>query len=364
MIITRKEAVCMYFSQECTDENYEKFSKKIEDFGVDVGGMDICYLEDPRKPVVVSLVRILADPYQYKRYITNSLVSSTIESVKEKPELTTELQVVKFINYVYLPDVQLNELAYKEMNINMKDIFNTVNMYTDIMINRSVQSFSTWCQKKGILLFNAPMNRKRQKTSSVRLRRVYVLKQEYLDNLAESIINYIPEFQKHINNLKEKGYSIVGYARKSEGKETDKTRYRLLERMVDCLKSRSLVNMVFVSPCCSSSSPLTSRDLKGKSIALEKIAGVHGNTQDLINYLDTTDDNVCLVIVDYSGLSTNVNDLKQFVSNHKKLKKIIIDQLPFKHETKVINREIILEDPSVLSIFNCRTNTNQRSKDI
>ncbi|CEG66407.1 hypothetical protein RMATCC62417_02995 [Rhizopus microsporus] len=48
-------------------------------------------------------------------------------------------------------------------------------------------------------------------------------------------------------------------------------------------------------------------------IAFEKIAGVHDNTQDLISYLDTTNDNVCLVIIDYSGLSTNVDDLKQFV---------------------------------------------------
>ncbi|CEI93624.1 hypothetical protein RMCBS344292_07855 [Rhizopus microsporus] len=54
-------------------------------------------------------------------------------------------------------------------------------------------------------------------------------------------------------------------------------------------------------------------------IAFEKIAGVHDNTQDLISYLDTTNDNVCLVIIDYSGLSTNVDDLKQFVSNHEKL---------------------------------------------
>ncbi|RCH96890.1 hypothetical protein CU097_014208 [Rhizopus azygosporus] len=49
-------------------------------------------------------------------------------------------------------------------------------------------------------------------------------------------------------------------------------------------------------------------------IAFEKIAGVHDNTQDLISYLDTTNDNVYLVIIDYSNLSTNVDDLKQFVS--------------------------------------------------
>jgi hypothetical protein len=82
-----------------------------------------------------------------------------------KKNIVTELQVVKFINYVYLPDVQPNRLAYQEMDISMNMVFNTVNMYTNIMINKSVQSFSTWCKKKDILLFDAPMIRKRQKTS-------------------------------------------------------------------------------------------------------------------------------------------------------------------------------------------------------
>lgn len=45
----------------------------------------------------------------------------------------------------------------------MKDVFNTVNSYTDIMINKSVQSFASWCKIKKVLLFNAPVSRKRKK---------------------------------------------------------------------------------------------------------------------------------------------------------------------------------------------------------
>lgn len=56
----------MYFSHECAEENYIKFSKKIEEFGADVGRMDICYIDDPKNPAILSLVRILADPYSYK----------------------------------------------------------------------------------------------------------------------------------------------------------------------------------------------------------------------------------------------------------------------------------------------------------
>jgi hypothetical protein len=77
----------MYFSQECIEENYKKFSKKIEDFGADVGGMDICYLDDPRKPVLVSLVRILADPFSYKRYL-ESTSGISCQSLEQKPDLS------------------------------------------------------------------------------------------------------------------------------------------------------------------------------------------------------------------------------------------------------------------------------------
>lgn len=66
MLITRKKKVCMYFSHECAEENYIKFSKKIEEFGADVCRMDICYIDDPKNPAILSLVRILADPYSYK----------------------------------------------------------------------------------------------------------------------------------------------------------------------------------------------------------------------------------------------------------------------------------------------------------
>lgn len=66
----------------------------------------------------------------------------------------------------------------------MKDVLSTVNSYTDIMINKSVQSFASWCKKKKVLLFNAPVSRKRKilldTESSIRLRNVFVLKNEYL----------------------------------------------------------------------------------------------------------------------------------------------------------------------------------------
>lgn len=125
-------------------------------------------------------------------------------------------------------------------------------------------------KKKKVLLFNAPVSRKRKTLqgteTSIRLRNVFVLKNEYLGiivvkiylsnaldwpsffsfqvDVAKSIISYIPEYQSHIRDLKEEGYCIIGYARKSKGKEKEKDRLRLLQKMVDSLKNRSLVDQV------------------------------------------------------------------------------------------------------------------------
>ena len=41
---------------------------KIKDFGEDIGRTDVCWLEDPSKPVLVPLVKILGEHSSYKRY--------------------------------------------------------------------------------------------------------------------------------------------------------------------------------------------------------------------------------------------------------------------------------------------------------
>lgn len=55
----------MFFLQEYTDE---KFLKRIEDINKDVGGADVCWSNDPKKPVLGKLSMILVETSGYKRY--------------------------------------------------------------------------------------------------------------------------------------------------------------------------------------------------------------------------------------------------------------------------------------------------------
>lgn len=78
-----------------------------------------------------------------------------------------------------------------------------------------------------------------------------------------------------IEDLKKDGYQVIGYIRKSPGKEDASTRLRLLDLMVDRLFNGSSVDMVFASYSSTSKQPFANRD-RTNPIHVPKTSG---NTQ-------------------------------------------------------------------------------------
>ncbi|ORY99652.1 hypothetical protein BCR42DRAFT_339263 [Absidia repens] len=125
--------------------------------------------------------------------------------------------------------------------------------------------------------------------------------------------------------------------------------------MVKCLQERSLCDKIFVSSYSVADEPLTSRDMNESNDLSNGLECVFGNTQAMISYIRSSEKNVCLVAIDFSGLSTNTSDLITFIENHENLKTIITDTLPYKHKVHVFERHSVLENPSLLNAFNCRS---------
>ncbi|KAI7896756.1 uncharacterized protein EV154DRAFT_173063 [Mucor mucedo] len=75
-----------------------------------------------------------------------------------------------------------------------------------------------------------------------------------------------------------------------------------------------------------------------------------GTTEDLLLYLSSETRLVRLVSIDYAGLSTNLGDLRSFVSDYKCIKEIVIDK---GHRVEVFPRKQLLKDDEVL-LFHCR----------
>ncbi|KAI7901897.1 uncharacterized protein BX663DRAFT_456182 [Cokeromyces recurvatus] len=152
---------------------------------------------------------------------------------------------------------------------------------------------------------------------------------------------------------------ILGYVRKSNSKEDDNARRRLLTSMITKLKAKMLCRKVFVSPFSNSDTEFEKRDKNVQAAKFVEALKCDGTTEDLLLCLASETRMIRLVAIDYAGLTTNLEDLRSFVSKHKCIKEIVIDK---GHLVEVISRKQLLKDDQVLQSFCCRVIAVNRSK--
>ncbi|KAI7896751.1 uncharacterized protein EV154DRAFT_547026 [Mucor mucedo] len=178
-------------------------------------------------------------------------------------------------------------------------------------------------------------------------------KKSYIDDVAN--INLYRE-SSHVDAEK---WINVGYARKSNTKESDHVRQRLLTAMINKLKTKLLCQKVFVSPISNADNKFINRDKDKRTLKFMPSLKCDGTTEDLLLYLSSETRLVRLVSIDYAGLSTNLGDLRSFVSDHKCIKEIVIDK---GHHVEVFPRKQLLKDDETLLVFRCRNKPVNRSK--
>ena len=129
----------------------------------------------------------------------------------------------------------------------------------------------------------------------------------------------------------------------SQASKVARVMSRLLTQMVDLLRKRSLVDKVFVSPIRNANEQMAKRDITKHPI-IQGVKDVDGDTQGKINVITKNEAHnndsfmidlleyirngtkICLVAIDYAGLSTNIANLNNFIRVNSSSKKIIIDQ--------------------------------------
>ncbi|CAO3619487.1 unnamed protein product [Cunninghamella echinulata] len=256
--------------------------------------------------------RIYGNPFMFKEYISVSN-STNLENVSHNEILLeTKEQVVKFINEVYDSEANFSSDLYTPQAITLKKLFINVLKYSTCFENKTLNSFASFCGKNNLNFMkndNTKKSRININGSYSRIWNVFVLNQELHSQIVNNIVKYSEIYHSFINDQKSLGVEIIGYARKSPGSEETSVREKLLNKMVEKLKMRSLVEKVFVSPSSNSSTLFNDRD-KG----IKAMGGTDGTMTDLINHLGTTEKDVILVVIDYSGFSTNINDIRNFLS--------------------------------------------------
>ncbi|KAI9490113.1 hypothetical protein BDB00DRAFT_769367, partial [Zychaea mexicana] len=83
---------------------------------------------------------------------------------------------------------------------------------------------------------------------------------------------------------------------------------------------------------------------------------------DLLSYLKATPKDICLVALDFAGLSTDCHDIYQFVCDNTRIQKLVIDLIPSLSKVIIFDRRDIISKPEILEAFNCRPAPAKRSR--
>ncbi|KAI8988020.1 hypothetical protein BDF20DRAFT_853372 [Mycotypha africana] len=122
----------------------------------------------------------------------------------------------------------------------------------------------------------------------------------------------------------------------------------LLNQMCHNLRDRSLVSKVFASVNCNADQPLVEHDaIKQQEILSQTLAD--GDMQDMLVFISKKQ--VCIVAIDFAGLTTNCEDLKVFLKNNPNVKKLIIDKLAESNVCNVYDSQELLNDSEKTNVM-------------
>ncbi|KAG2222274.1 hypothetical protein INT45_006953 [Circinella minor] len=282
--ILYSQAACAFFGVDLNPENELMCERKIDA----MPDVELCYINDiPTEPFLVAKNRIKFFPFRYQLYGRSSSEEPNLPSISiSNQHIHCESQLIDFVNSVFL--------------------------ITDPRNEAKLAAFTQFATKNDAHYLKAQITRKRM-DSGRRIERkiVYIMK---ADDRAQNIGNYQGRFEMLIKGLKKDDFEVFGYTRKSPHNLSCESLKKNLQNMIDCLRHRSLVESVYVSPNSLAKSLISSRDMSNTDEKLTQMKLDHcaGSTQTLLKHLSSTEKKVCLVIVDYAALSTVPADVQAF----------------------------------------------------
>jgi hypothetical protein len=80
-------------------------------------------------------------------------------------------------------------------------------------------------------------------------------------------------------DLKNQGFTIIGYCRKSTQQTTIPKRIKSLQETIDHLYERPFAQFVFVLPYNDTTQPIIDRDINCDMKILNKLSNIHGSSK-------------------------------------------------------------------------------------
>ncbi|OBZ80550.1 hypothetical protein A0J61_11401, partial [Choanephora cucurbitarum] len=210
---------------------------------------------------------------------------------------------------------------------------------------------SAWMSKDGTWGTNIRRQSNRQKRKRGRL--LNVVKKVYRGNTWEKYSSYFDWillgmiFQISLVKSPMATKCTIGYVRKSNTNEPDITKKKLINLQIYKRKTKLLCEDVFVSYNTSLNDPIAERDV---TTPLYTFDDCSGNTQDLITKITKSARQIRLVVVDYTGFSTNPGGIRLFISLNKSVREVVVD---VGHKVEVYSRYDLLKNIKILNKFQC-----------
>ncbi|CAO3698278.1 unnamed protein product [Rhizopus stolonifer] len=175
MYLIKDQAMCMFFAEECCEENVKKLSEKLETYQ----NMELCFLKDSKRPVLAYNKVIYGNPFDYRFYLTNT---------QHKTKLTSSSSVAKFVKYTFSSNENLrfNE-GYIKKAICMTDIYQAVLPFTELWNNISSEEVEMWLEDHGIDFPKHEVKKRKTAKEKTKTWELFALKDAYLDDLAHNI---------------------------------------------------------------------------------------------------------------------------------------------------------------------------------
>lgn len=122
------------------------------------------------------------------------------------------------------------------------------------------------------------------------------------------------------------------------------------------MKTKLLCEDVFVSYNTPVNNLIAEQDATTPPYTFDDCSG---NTQDLITKITKSARQIRLVVIDYAGLSTNLDNIKLLISLNKSVREVVVD---IGHKVEIYSRHDMLKNISILNKFRCRRGCVKRSQ--
>ncbi|KAI9349369.1 hypothetical protein BD770DRAFT_394948, partial [Pilaira anomala] len=96
--------------------------------------LEICYTDDPYKPMLQTKVKVNGFPSYYHLY-KDDLPDTN--DTQEQININNRIQLTQYLNRVYRPDQPVDSVLYEEKQVSMKHIYSETVLITDLFDDKT-----------------------------------------------------------------------------------------------------------------------------------------------------------------------------------------------------------------------------------